>query len=88
MLLDSDKKIKNIMNAQIVKVFYPFVIARSEYGSLIKIRLSKKELTDPLFWESIRNVSQERLWVPVGKNYHQLLDNDWLLDEAEETEFA
>lgn len=80
MLLDSDKKIKNIMNAQIVKVFYPVVIAKSEYGSLIKIKLSKKELTDPLFWASIKNVAQAKLWVPVGKYYHQLLDNDWLLE--------
>ncbi|KRM12318.1 hypothetical protein ABTQ33_05090 [Paucilactobacillus suebicus] len=81
MLLDEDAKILNIINAQIVKVFYPFVIAQSEYGEMIKVNLSSNEFNDSLFWDSIYRVFKAKLWVPIGKKYHQLLDNDWLLPE-------
>lgn len=79
MLLDNDKKIKNIVNAQIVKVFFPFIVAKTECGSLVKVNISNKEMSDPLFWEAIAKVLKAKLWVPIGKKYHQLLDNDWLV---------
>jgi hypothetical protein len=78
MLLDQDQKIKNIIAAQIVKVFYPFVIAKTEYGELVNLNLSTAEKGDPLFWDSIKRVLESRLWVPVGKKYHQLLDYGWV----------
>ena len=78
MLLDQDNKIKNIIAAQIVKVFYPFVIAKTETGELVNVNLSSQEKGDPLFWESIKRVLESSLWVPVGKNYHQLLDYGWV----------
>lgn len=49
MLLDQDQKIKNIIAAQIVKVFYPFVIAKTETGELVNVNLSSQEKGDPLF---------------------------------------
>ncbi|KRM62200.1 hypothetical protein FC26_GL000761 [Paucilactobacillus vaccinostercus DSM 20634] len=78
MLLDQDQKIKNIIAAQIVKVFYPFVIAKTETGELVNVNLSSQEKGDPLFWESIKRVLESSLWVPVGKKYHQLLDYGWV----------
>lgn len=78
MLLDQDQKIKNIIAAQIVKVFYPFVIAKTETGELVNVNLSSQEKGDPLFWESIKRVLESSLWVPVGKNHHQLLDYGWV----------
>lgn len=78
MLLDQDQKIKNIIAAQIVKVFYPFVIAKTETGELVNVNLSSQEKGDPLFWESIKRVLESSLWVPVGKHYHQLLDYGWV----------
>lgn len=78
MLVDQDKKIKNIEAAQIVKAFYPYVIAKTEYGEMVNVNLSKNEKTDPLFWESIKRILESKLWVPIGKKYHQLLDYGWI----------
>ncbi|WP_461240442.1 hypothetical protein [Paucilactobacillus sp. N302-9] len=82
MLLDQDQKIKNIIAAQIVKVFYPYVIAKSENGEFLKINLSANEKQDPLFWDSLTSILSAKLWIPIGKKYHQLLDNGWVLEPA------
>ncbi|VDG17829.1 hypothetical protein [Lactiplantibacillus mudanjiangensis] len=80
MLLDQDMKIKNIIAAQIIKVFYPFVIAKTETGDYLKLNLSATEQADPLFWDELRSILKARLWVPIGKHYHQLLDDGWLVN--------
>lgn len=84
MLLDHDSKIMNIMAAQITKVFYPFVVAKTETGDYLHINLSVKEREDPLFWDELRSILNAKLWVPVGRKYHQLLDNGWLISEPHE----
>ncbi|GAX05007.1 hypothetical protein IWT25_00309 [Secundilactobacillus pentosiphilus] len=79
MLLDHDSKIMNVMAAQITKVFYPFVVAKTETGDYLHINLSDEEREDPLFWDELRSILNAKLWVPVGRKYHQLLDNGWLV---------
>lgn len=79
MLLDTDPKIKNISAAQIVKVMYPLVIAKTEAGDYVKVKLSDEQMQDPLFWDTLRNIRKSQLWVPLGKHFHQLLSNDWLM---------
>lgn len=79
MLLDTDPKIKNINAAQIVKVMYPLVIAKTEAGEYVKVKLSDEQMQDPLFWDTLRNIRKSQLWVPLGKHFHQLLSNDWLV---------
>lgn len=78
MLLDQETTITNIVAAQIIKVFYPFVIARTETGAYLQLNLSPTEQNDPLFWDELRSILRAKLWVPIGKHYHQLLDNGWL----------
>ena len=80
MLLDQDQKITNIIAAQIIKVFYPYVIAQTENGDYLQLNLSVNEQQDPLFWDEARSILKARLWVPIGRKYHQLLDNGWLAD--------
>lgn len=82
MLLDQDKKIKNIIAAQIVRVFYPFVIAKTETGQFLKVNLSTTETKDPLFWDELMSILKAHLWVPIGRKYHQLLDDGWLIDPS------
>jgi len=77
MLIDDNPQIKTITPAQITKVFYPFVIAKTEAGSYVNINLSAQERQAPLFWESITNIAKAKLWVPVGERFHQLLSYDW-----------
>ncbi|WP_338210876.1 hypothetical protein [Lactiplantibacillus paraxiangfangensis] len=78
MLLDQKTTMTNIIAAQIFKVFYPFVIARTENGTYLQLKLSASEQCDPLFWDELRSILQAKFWVPVGRHYHQLLDNGWL----------
>ncbi|ETY75496.1 hypothetical protein [Lactiplantibacillus fabifermentans] len=82
MLLDTDPKIKNITAVRLVKVFYPLVIAQTEAGEYIKVKLSDEQLSDPLFWETARNIRKSKLWVPLGVHFHQLLANDWIMPTA------
>ncbi|KIS03606.1 hypothetical protein [Paucilactobacillus wasatchensis] len=82
MLLDRDEKIQNIVAAQIIRVFYPFVIAKTETGQFLKVNLSDTETNDPLFWDELVSILQARLWVPIGRKYHQLLDDGWLVEPA------
>ena len=72
MLIDQATNMTNIIAAQIIKVFYPFVIAKTETGEYLSLNLSTNEQRDPLFWD------EAKLWVPIGRHYHQLLDNGWL----------
>ena len=44
MLLDTDPKIKNITAVQLVKVTYPLVIAKTEEGEFVKVKLSDEQL--------------------------------------------
>lgn len=54
MLLDTDPKIKNITAVQLVKVTYPLVIAKTEEGEFVKVKLSDEQLQDPLFWDTLK----------------------------------
>ncbi|KRK97606.1 hypothetical protein FD04_GL001641 [Secundilactobacillus odoratitofui DSM 19909 = JCM 15043] len=83
MLLDHDSKMMNIIAAQITKVFYPFVLAKTETGEYLHINLSDTERDDPLFWDELRSILQAKLWVPVGRKYHQLLDDGWLVADPQ-----
>lgn len=77
MLIDDNPQIHTITPARIMKVFYPYVIAKTEAGKYVNINLSDQERHDPLFWESITNIAKAKLWVPIGERFHQLLSYDW-----------
>lgn len=78
MLLDQTNKIKNIAAAKIISIFYPNILVCTEHGECFKLTLSKSEKNDSLFWEEMNRIYEASLWVPVGKKYHQLLDEGWL----------
>lgn len=78
MLIDNNPHIHTITPARITKVAYPNVIAQTEAGSYVNVKLSDQQRQDPLFWESIKNVAKAQLWVPVGERFHQLLSYDWM----------
>ncbi|ANZ62052.1 hypothetical protein [Secundilactobacillus paracollinoides] len=82
MLIDQNKELKNVTAAQIIEVTYPVIKARTETGSLVEVNVSPTEKQDPLFWEEVRSILKAKLWVPMGKKYHQLIDNGWLLDNS------
>ena len=83
MLLDTDPKIKNITAVQLVKVTYPLVIAKTEEGEFVKVKLSDEQLQDPLFWDTLKNIRRSQLWGPLGRHFHQLLSTAWLMPAAQ-----
>ena len=83
MLLDTDPKIKNITAVQLVKVTYPLVIAKTEEGEFVKVKLSDEQLQDPLFWDTLKNIRRSQLWVPLGRHFHHLLSNAGLMPAAQ-----
>ena len=81
MLLDQAANMTNIIAAQIIKVFYPFVIAQDWDGGLLKIEFIHQWTTRST--SGMSSVAlQAKLWVPIGKHYHQLLDNGWLAEST------
>ncbi|GBG94389.1 hypothetical protein LFYK43_08480 [Ligilactobacillus salitolerans] len=78
MLLDQSSISKNVVAAQITKVFYPHIIVRTETGDYWSLEISEGERSDSVFWEEMRRILKAALWIPVGKKYHQLLDNGWM----------
>jgi len=67
-----------VLTARLVAINANAIMAETESGAYLKILPSQKQRTDPLFWESIRAIVKAKLWVPVSKMKHQLLDTDWL----------
>ena len=68
----------DVLTARLTAINAATIFAETENGALIKIVPNQKQRTDPLFWESIRAILHAKLWVPVSKMRHQLLDTDWL----------
>ncbi|AVK61712.1 hypothetical protein C5Z25_07950 [Lactobacillus sp. CBA3605] len=84
MLLDNNPRIKNIMAAKIVKVFYPQIIVQTETGHYLPVNISDQQRQDTIFWESVQDIWHAQLWVPIGRKFHQLLADDWLLPQRDE----
>lgn len=76
-LIDDTTMINHVVSAKIAKVLYPFVLVETEDGQYWQLNLSTKEKQDPLFWDSMERIMHSKLWVPVGRKYHQMLDNGW-----------
>jgi len=82
MILDYDKKMCNIITAQLVSVTYPRIVAKAENGEVLTIKTSEKQREDPLFWAALKNILTAGLWIPVGRHFHQLLSFDWMVPGA------
>ncbi|MFD1319239.1 hypothetical protein [Loigolactobacillus zhaoyuanensis] len=79
MILDYDKKMQNIITAQLVSVNQAQIVAKAEDGEVLTINTSEKQRADPLFWAALKNILTAGLWIPVGRHFHQLLSFDWMV---------
>ncbi len=79
LLDDKKKKMSDVIVTQIMRVVYPFVLARSQTGQFLTVKLTKKEKRDPLIWQTLQSICEAKLWIPVTHNSHNLLQNDWLV---------
>ncbi|MBZ2405722.1 hypothetical protein [Liquorilactobacillus hordei] len=79
MLIDDQKnKLSDVITTQIMRVIFPFIIARSVTGQLLTVKLSRKERWNPILWRTLQSICEAKLWIPITNN-HRLLQNDWLI---------
>ncbi|KRN61534.1 hypothetical protein IV83_GL000800 [Pediococcus inopinatus] len=48
-------------------------------GECLFVYPTKTQNDDPLFWQSLKDIIKAKLWLPINKTMHQLIDSDWLL---------
>lgn len=76
MLLDNSQ-IETIA-VQLVDVDESKMTAKTENNDLIQIKLSDVTKKDKSFWQSMKDIAKAKIWLPVTKGTHQLLQYDWL----------
>ncbi|GEK27997.1 hypothetical protein [Furfurilactobacillus siliginis] len=72
------KDTENLIATKIIRANCPILIAETETGRQINVRLSRAQKHDPLFWQIITDILRERIWVPISKKRHQLVADGWL----------
>lgn len=77
MLKDTD----NLIATKIIRAQCPVLIAETESGQQINVRLSRAQKHDPIFWQIIADILRERIWIPISKKRHQLVADGWLLPQ-------
>lgn len=76
MLLDNSE-IETIA-VQLVDVNETQMTAKTENNDLIQIKPSGVTKEDKSFWQSMKDIAKAKIWLPVTKGTHQLLQYDWL----------
>ncbi|MCH5461708.1 hypothetical protein HC026_03595 [Lactobacillus sp. LC28-10] len=76
MLLDSSE-IETIA-VQLVDVNGSNMTAKTENNDLIQIKPNAILKNDKSFWQSMKDIAKAKIWLPVTKGTHQLLQYDWL----------
>lgn len=74
MLLDE----KETIAVQLVTVSAGELTAKTEDDQLITIKADKTLRSDKSFWRILKDIAKEKIWVPVTRGTHQLLQYDWL----------
>ncbi|MFD1670618.1 hypothetical protein ACFQ5M_00755 [Agrilactobacillus yilanensis] len=67
-----------VIPTQLLSVHYPKICGVTETGHVVAVETTVQQKQDPLFWSGLTKIKHEKLWLPLSKTKHQLLDNDWL----------
>lgn len=76
MLLDNSQ-IETIA-VQLVDVNQSKMTAKTENNEMIQIKPSAVAKSDHSFWQTMKDIAKAKMWLPVTKGTHQLLQYDWL----------
>ncbi|GAF38749.1 hypothetical protein FC83_GL002015 [Agrilactobacillus composti DSM 18527 = JCM 14202] len=71
----------DVISTMLFDVQYPNIYALTESGHIIQVNVTDQQKKDPIFWRILDKIRQAKIWVPLLKKQHQLLDNDWLAVE-------
>lgn len=73
----------NVSAAQIIGIHGKFVTVKTEYGSIIQLPLSKRDQSDHILLQSLRDIWHAKIWLPVNTKKRRLFKYDWLLAPAQ-----
>lgn len=77
MLLNN--KSLSVLEVQILGIYQSKIEVKTISGECLFVYPTKTQNDDPLFWQSLKDIIKAKLWVPINKTMHQLIDSDWLL---------
>lgn len=63
---------------QLISVDEAKMTAKTENNQLIEIKPDHVATKDKSFWQSLKDIAKAKIWLPVTKGTHQLLQYDWL----------
>lgn len=78
MLLENKDNHMETIAVQLVSVSDKELTAKTESNQLITISTAETNKKDRSFWQSLKDIARAKIWVPVTKGTHQLLQYDWL----------
>ncbi|MTV82802.1 hypothetical protein [Secundilactobacillus folii] len=76
MLLDNSEV--ETIAVQLVHVDGSKMTAKTENNRVIEIQPGEGEKRDKSFWQSMKDIAKAKIWLPVTKGTHRLLQYDWL----------
>ncbi|MCL0312723.1 hypothetical protein M2S00_06350 [Apilactobacillus sp. TMW 2.2459] len=79
MLIDDIKIVEPVISGQLKNCGNHIFIVIDENKQTFKLNIDKKYRNDKLFWSSLYSIAKEKLWVPITRSTHQLINNDWLV---------
>jgi hypothetical protein len=53
--------------------------AKTSAGKYIFVYPTTEQSNDPLFWKSLTDIINNKLWLPITKQFHQLLEQGWIV---------
>ncbi|WP_412989594.1 hypothetical protein ACLJJ6_00880 [Pediococcus siamensis] len=69
----------SVLEVQILGVYHSKIEVKTISGEYLFAYPTQTQKTDPLFWQSLKDIIKAKLWLPINKKMHHLIDSDWLL---------
>lgn len=73
---------KEIAAAQIINVSGSHVTVKTENGRIMRLKLSHNNQQDQALLASLKDIWQNRIWIPVNTKLHRLFKYDWVVEPA------
>ncbi|MCT1175339.1 hypothetical protein [Pediococcus pentosaceus] len=78
-MIINDKKMDQYLEVQLIGHKDNKIKAKTSAGQYIFIYPTTEQTNDPLFWKSLKDIINNKMWLPITKQFHQLIASDWLV---------
>lgn len=69
----------SVLEVQVLGVYQTKIEVKTISGECLFVYPTQTQKDDPLFWQSLKDIIKAKLWLPINKTLHQLIDSDWLV---------